>query len=232
LPWLVAKNAVFGAQRLVEFWRDWSRHVETRPIADEIDPEAHLSNVEYAENYQPTGWGVVRKLLRNLDIDYGQFTFVDLGCGKGRTMFVAAELGFRRVVGVEFSQKLTEICWSNIRRFKLYRSMIKTDITVALLDATDYEFPDDNLVVFLFNPFSYPPLLKVIDNLRQHHERYQKRIVVVYHNAKYGDILQRQPFLTQISSPAPLIHVGFKPWWPTAVFDSVGDGHAIAGGEA
>jgi tRNA G46 methylase TrmB len=37
---------------------------------------------------------------------YSQYTFIDVGSGKGRVLFVAAEYPFRKVIGVEFQMPI------------------------------------------------------------------------------------------------------------------------------
>lgn len=216
----VIKNAIFWTGHTLEWWRDRRRGVETRRTGKDGALMAVGENLAYAEGYQPTPWRDIRAALRGLRIDPSEFTFVDLGSGKGRTLFAAAELPFRRIVGVEFDPDLHAVCKRNLASFRS-RGLRCTDIQPVLADAAAYDFPDDNLVVFMFNPFSYPPLIEVVDRLRAQHRRTARKIVVVYYNAKYGDILQRASFLRQIYLEPPLFYFGFRPWWPTAVFESV-----------
>jgi hypothetical protein len=41
--------------------------------------------------YQPTDAALFRDMMTSLPIDFNQFTFVDLGSGKGRTLLMASE---------------------------------------------------------------------------------------------------------------------------------------------
>jgi hypothetical protein len=59
--------------------------------------------------YAPVRAANAHAALRDLPIgDYAQYTFVDVGSGKGRMLFVAAEYRFRKVIGVEFATDLHE----------------------------------------------------------------------------------------------------------------------------
>src|SRR6516225_8353137 len=51
-----------------------------------------------------------------LPIAHEAFTFVDIGCGKGRALMVASAFPFRRLVGVEISPELCEIARANTAR--------------------------------------------------------------------------------------------------------------------
>jgi len=60
----------------------------------------------HAVEYKPSGIAFVRAALGRLDIAHAQYSFVDLGSGKGRALLLASHLPFRRIIGVEFSPKL------------------------------------------------------------------------------------------------------------------------------
>lgn len=63
--------------------------------------------------YEPTRLRLVRRVLSALNPSPNG-AFVDIGCGKGRVLLLAAEFGFRRVTGVEFAKELCEIARDNI----------------------------------------------------------------------------------------------------------------------
>ena len=46
------------------------------------------------------------------------FTFVDLGSGKGRTLLMASDYPFRRIIGVELLPSLHQIAQENLRQYK------------------------------------------------------------------------------------------------------------------
>lgn len=71
----------------------------------------------HATPYQPTSLPAFRALLRAVDLPR-DCRFVDYGCGKGRVLLMAAEVGFLRVVGIEAAPGLCDICRANIGRFE------------------------------------------------------------------------------------------------------------------
>jgi predicted RNA methylase len=127
--------------------------------------------------------------------DTSRATFVDLGCGKGRPMIIASELGFRRVIGVEFAPELVAIANRNFRCLGL-------SAIAYCGDAAEFKFPKEPMVVFLFHPFGPDVLAKVIDNLRGHAVR------IVYMNPKYADVIDRADFLAPIDTR----QLGLKMW--------------------
>lgn len=97
-----------------------------------------------------------------LDLDIAGWTFVDFGSGKGRALLLAAELPFARIVGVEFARELHDIAVAN---FAGRAARHGPDARVELLneDATAFRYPEESLLLFLFNPFDPPVLTEVAE---------------------------------------------------------------------
>lgn len=90
-------------------------------------------------HYKPCGEELFRDAMAEVPRN---LPFIDLGCGKGRTLIMARELGFTNVTGVEFSESLAEAARLN-----------SPDTPVLTMDAADYEFPKEPVCLFLYNPF-------------------------------------------------------------------------------
>jgi SAM-dependent methyltransferase len=102
-------------------------------------------NARCGERYQATTEHELVAALQSLGQVLGPFSFVDLGCGKGRTLLVASRLTFRRIVGVEFAEELVAIARRNLRTVDARNAL------VVHADAADFEFPPGDLVVYLYN---------------------------------------------------------------------------------
>jgi len=150
-------------------------------------------HVNEGSDYQPTRMRLVRRLLSALNPLPGN-AFVDFGCGKGRVLLLAAEYGFRRVTGVEFSTELCCIARDNISR---YRSKKKLDADIRIVegDAVEYEIQDDDNYIFMFNSFSAALVGKVIQNIQKSLVKKQRRIFVIYNNPLWNDLIIQQGFL-------------------------------------
>src|SRR5258706_5914080 len=103
-------------------------------------------NLADAERYQAVDPNAFGRLLSSIDTDWSSFTFIDLGCGKGRALIVANEFGFERLIGVEFAAKLAHTATRNCQRLGLRAEII-------LQDANELLFPPPKLAVHLHNPF-------------------------------------------------------------------------------
>jgi SAM-dependent methyltransferase len=122
-------------------------------------------NKSLGHMYFPTLPKSMKSLLKKLDRgDFSTRTFVDVGCGKGLTLLIAADFAFRKVTGVEFSPELASTANKNIKKY-LGRTQCK-DVSVQCLDATEFKFPNDPLLVYFFNPFQSKVMEIVLRNLR------------------------------------------------------------------
>jgi len=122
---------------------------------------------------------VTRHLIRALNIDLRDFTFVDYGSGKGRVLFTAAEFPFKKVVGVEISEALHQVAERNIIRY--VGEPLKSEIQLWYGDARRFELPDGNLILHMYHPFG-PDILKEMLNMIQAAgaARPDRRILVPY----------------------------------------------------
>lgn len=109
------------------------------------------ANRRFGVRYEPCGPAFFNSFVDGIERDR---TFIDLGCGKGRVLIMAREVGFRRVVGVEFSAVLADIA-----RKQCHFAEVITE------DAAEYVFPKERLCVFMYNPFGLPVLSKVVSHL-------------------------------------------------------------------
>jgi SAM-dependent methyltransferase len=109
---------------------------------------------------QPT---VIRRALDTLG-DIGGYTFVDIGCGKGRPLIVASEYPFAEVVGYDISSDLVETANANAaliaRRFPARPPIRAVNANVANIAA-----PSGKIVVFMFNPFGPDLMGTLLRNL-------------------------------------------------------------------
>ena len=152
-------------------------------------------NIRDAARYEASDPDLVARVLKDLHQDFSTFSFVDLGCGKGRVLLVAARFGFAQLVGVEFAAELAETATRNCQRLGLPAKILNQD-------ATQFEFPPGNLVVYLFNPFGPRVLGPVLQRLlaAPHPECF-----LIYVNPQHRflmDSCARLQQLTTIRAPA------------------------------
>ena len=172
-------------QRYGDMEYDWQHSVNTMSAA--VGWRNRLLGVFHSP-YQPTEPELFREMLDALNLDFSRFTFIDLGSGKGRTLLMASEYPFRRIIGVELIPELNSVAQKNISTFKSETQRCFSLESVCL-DARDYEFPEEPLLVYLFNPFLESGLGQVIENLEHSLREHPRPITVLYHNPIIESVL-------------------------------------------
>jgi SAM-dependent methyltransferase len=129
--------------------------------------------------YLPSPPRVTRWMLDQIGVDHRDFTFVDLGCGKGRVLLVASAYPFQRIVGVEISSELAAIARNNVERYQP-RERVCRAIEVINTDATQLDFPETNLLIHLYHPFEPAVTEAVLAQLERSLERKPRRVLVAY----------------------------------------------------
>lgn len=159
---------------------DWEQRVNT--TAGTLDWRTRLLGVFHSP-YQPTDPALFREMLAALAIDFREFTFVDIGSGKGRTLLLAAEYPFRRIVGVELIAELHRAAEENIAAWRAQSpARLPAAIEALRLDAREFVFPVAPLVLYLFNPLPETGLRQVLQNLERSLMQAPRTCWVVYHN--------------------------------------------------
>jgi hypothetical protein len=69
----------------------------------------------HATQYTTLPERFLRYLIGHIGINYKEYDFVDIGCGKGRVLLVASSFPFRSIAGIDLSQPALEIAEKNIR---------------------------------------------------------------------------------------------------------------------
>lgn len=168
--------------------------VSTAGVVEPEDAGIPEEGIPYAIRYYPTHERVMRHVLKNLPIDYRDYVFVDLGCGKGRAVLMASEFPFQRVVGVELSPKTSAIAKENVATFGANASSQRCrNVEILCENAIDFGIPSSNVVFYLYHPFREPVFGKVVENIRRA-SRKDRRILIAYCCPANEVVLQKSGF--------------------------------------
>jgi hypothetical protein len=191
-------------QRYGDMEYDWENRVNT--TSGTVGWLARLLGLFHSP-YQPTDPAIFAEILANLPIAVDQFTFVDVGSGKGRTLLMASEFPFHRIVGVELIEELHQAAEENIRaylgfaqHFPQQSTQHEKRIEAVLADAREFEFPDGPLVLYLFNPLPELALTETLGRLEQSLIREPRPVWIVYHTPMHEAALRACRFLEKVSS--------------------------------
>jgi len=152
--------------------------------------------------YQPTYYWIFYKAIKDLKLlKCNPYTssILDIGAGKGKVMRLAAQSGFKKVIGIEIEKKFYN---EAVRCVNLLRNEYP-DKEFLLLNsnAIDY-FPIEKIdVVYLFNPFAKTALDQILRNFAFVN---LKPRFLVYLNPVAGDVVESLGYYPKITHKTKL----------------------------
>jgi SAM-dependent methyltransferase len=146
----------------------------------EAEDQVHYATVSYRCTQQ------LLRLLELTDTD----VFVDIGCGKGRVVCLAARHKLAHVVGIEYSSTLAAIAERNVNTLRGRRTRVS--IENASAETSDYA---SATVVYLFNPFEAPVLDVVLKKVRDDKRGRDVRIAFVMESEAQRDVFSTHTWL-------------------------------------
>ena len=122
-----------------------------------------------------------------------QKVFIDMGCGKGKALLIAAAYGCQKVIGVELSPTLCERARANLHaRLKNQPEIV---FEVIQSDAAQFEFRDDENVIYFQNPFAAPIIRAVLRSLERSLQRVPRPVWILFSVAQFRASFEECPFL-------------------------------------
>lgn len=173
---------------------DWDHRVNTTWANPAL--LTRVREVLSGRQYMPTEPYLFRSFMAELPISFDRFTFIDLGCGKGRALLLASERPFRHIVGVELLPELYRVAQENIDCFQQGAQRERFELYCG--DARRFSFPPGPLVIFLFDPFPETVLSDVVANLRRSLEADPREVFVVYENPISEHVLSGENWLRRL----------------------------------
>ena len=150
-------------------------------------------DISHATMYMPANYfGLDRIFDAMKSINSCEGHFLDLGCGKGRTLVVAAYYGFKKVTGVDFSKSFCD-------EARLLAESVKDgypncEFRVQHQDAFYYEIPDDVNVIYLFNPFDEVIMSGVVSNILKSLRANPRTMYIMYINPQHEKLFTEEGF--------------------------------------
>lgn len=123
------------------------------------------------------------------------YSFLDLGCGKGRVLLLASELPFRAIAGVELNPALCAVARRNLQRW-LRRPRACPRIHIHCGDVLDAPLPDGPLLLFLFNSFEAEVVRLLLERLIKLTAGRSAPIDLLYVHPDHAALVERTPGVT------------------------------------
>jgi Methyltransferase domain len=175
---------------------DWDHSVDT--TRSNVGFGTQFLTGLMARPYFATESWLFGQIMQAIPVDFSQFIFIDLGSGKGRVLLMASDYPFQRIVGVEFMPDLHHSAQANIARYSSDRQK-RRRVEAICMDARDFQFPLDPLVVYLFNPFSEPTFARVLENLRRSLEQAPRPVYIAYRFTEFENLLAQATWLEKVA---------------------------------
>ena len=144
--------------------------------------ESHISTLRGYEGCYP-----IKGILKMLNIASND-RILDIGCGKGLSLFYSSMFDFERIDGIEYSKKLTYIAKCNARLLKDKR------IHIYNCDARIFKYYDQYNYFFINNPFSSKIMEQVVRAIIQSYQINNRRIIVIYQFPFSVDVFRKYNF--------------------------------------
>jgi SAM-dependent methyltransferase len=142
-------------------------------------------DIGYSTIYMPASYFVLEDAFRQIPAGMRKH-FVDIGCGKGRALCVAAHNGFAKTTGVDFSEKFCAEAEKNLQI--TMKKIAGMNYSVILSDAASFSIPSDADCIFFFNPFNHVVMQQVTENIMKSIEKTPRNLIVFYINPLYKEI--------------------------------------------
>ena len=140
----------------------------------------------HATEYMPVNYFTIEHVLNHLPENAKQGTFLDIGCGKGRALCVAAAYGFTKLCGIDFAKQLIEQAEQNLSLTKERFPSIQYELSWS--DITTLEISKDVSTVFLFNPFDEVLIKKIIRKINISLQQYPRELYVLYCSPRHEEL--------------------------------------------
>jgi hypothetical protein len=170
----------------------------------------HLASGHAHDDHINAYWGTPTSGFRGI-LDYWQaalagtphsiqdYTFVDIGSGKGRVLMLASDAPFQRIVGVELSPSLTAIAERNIARWNAVPHAC-SHIEVLNLDALLAPVPDSPVVLYIYNSFNLYVMLPLLERLQTLARTRSTPIDLIYAKPQQAALVDATPGITFLTA--------------------------------
>ncbi len=148
-------------------------------------------DISHATMYMPVSYKLLEEALAQIPGETKKH-FLDIGCGKGRALCVAAHYGFQKLTGIDFSKDFCDDALKNLAVVK--ENIPGIDLSVVQHNAATWPIPGDVDCIFLFNPFDEVVMKKVVENIKTGIGNKPGKVNVIYANPLYKNLFLQNNF--------------------------------------
>jgi SAM-dependent methyltransferase len=170
---------------------------DTRGMVPCRDYDVVGDNKVHGTGFQSSRPTPFRKVIRSIHAPAGS-VFVDIGSGKGRMLLIASELGFKKVIGLEFVPSLCDVARRNVALLNA-KGRLKAPVEIYNVDAVTYAFTGEENVFYFSNPFDAVLMRRCLDNIGASLALHPRKAWLVYMNPQEHQTVLEQGVFIPIS---------------------------------
>jgi len=148
------------------------------------------SNSQKHNHYQAASYLVLNRIFKYLAPKTKDYAFYDIGCGKGRVLFMAAKFGYKNLNGIELDKDLLEEAKSNLAG--VISGKKEFILKLYDIDVLEHLYENQASVYFLFNPFDAEVLNLFLKRVISHNNQ---DCYFVYMNPIHSSVFEQLNFL-------------------------------------
>jgi len=164
---------------------------------------AHDDHINAYWGTAPSGFrGILeqwRQALAGTRYGIEDYTFLDIGCGKGRVLMLACDEPFQRIVGVELNPALTAIAKRNMAKWATAPHLC-SDVHVLNVDALAAPIPDSPVVLYIYNSFNLYVMLPLLERLQTLALARLTPIDVIYAQPQQAPLVEAVPGIALLNA--------------------------------
>lgn len=166
----------------------------------------HSSSVTDDEHvyYGTNSYRTTNAVLRHLALKADD-VFVDLGCGKGRVVCLAARTHLKDVIGIDDTALMCAAARQNLMQLKGGVA----PVTILEMPAQRFDYRRGT-VFYLFNPFGPKTTAEVIQKMKEGLDAAPREIRIVYSTPDQEGLLERSGWLHQYDRWTVESHPGIE----------------------
>lgn len=182
IAWHILRNEIRGERRY---------EIDSTGYDDLYTLHKRRIDISHSTSYMPCSYDVLEKVFTYLQKEKVT-SLLDVGCGKGRALCVAAHFGFKKLVGIDFSPEFCEATQKNLSTTQ--QTFPNIQFEVHHQDAAKYAIPSDIQCMFLFNPFDDVILNKVMLEVEISLRKSPRTFYIVYVNSVHHHVISTYNF--------------------------------------
>ena len=150
------------------------------------------ADISRSSPYEAVNYYMLERLLKTFRDLSRETSIIDLGCGKGRVIVVAAHFGFKKLIGIDFANELCMEASRNMERTQIAINDI--DWKVIHAHVLDYPIQPDDTVFFMFNPFDEETLSLFLDKLEGSCKQNPRKTWFLYASPQHATTLEKRGY--------------------------------------